>query len=89
MFFYETNIDGIDVKLMVNGKNKTADTVLYEKRIGEKSYYVVQAIPDTKVKTLYIVTVFIGKKDIKKKLHSSSMQKALMQRLKPILRMLL
>ena len=51
---------------MVNGKNKTADTVLYEKNIGEKSYYVVQAIPDTKAKTLYIVTAFIGKKGYKK-----------------------
>lgn len=51
---------------MVNGKNRTADTVLYEKSIGEKSYYVVQAVPDTKAKTLYIVTAFIGKKGYKK-----------------------
>ena len=51
---------------MVNGKNKTADTVLYEKAIGEKAYYVVQAVPDTKAKTLYIVTAFIGKKGYKK-----------------------
>lgn len=51
---------------MVNGKNRTADTVLYEKAIGEKSYYVVQAVPDTKAKTLYIVTAFIGKKGYKK-----------------------
>ena len=51
---------------MLNGKNRTADTVLYEKEIGEKSYYVVQAVPDTKAKTLYIVTAFIGKKGYKK-----------------------
>ena len=51
---------------MANGKNKTADTVLYEKNIGEKSYYVVQAVPDTKAKTLYIVTAFIGKEGHKK-----------------------
>lgn len=51
---------------MVNGRNKTADTVLYEKNIGEKSYYVVQAVPDTNAKTLYIVTAFIGKKGYKK-----------------------
>ena len=51
---------------MVNGKNRTADTVLYEKSIGEKAYYVVQAVPDTKAKTLYIVTAFIGKKGYKK-----------------------
>ena len=33
---------------------------------GEKSYYVVQAVPDTKAKTLYIVTAFIGQKGYKK-----------------------
>lgn len=51
---------------MVNGKNRTANTVLYEKAIGEKAYYVVQAVPNTKAKTLYIVTAFIGKKGYKK-----------------------
>ena len=51
---------------MVNGKNRTVDTVLYEKNIGTKSYYVVQAVPDTKAKTLYIVTAFIGKEGYKK-----------------------
>ncbi len=51
---------------MVNGRNRTVDTVLYEKNIGTKSYYVVQAVPDTKAKTLYIVTAFIGKEGYKK-----------------------
>lgn len=51
---------------MSNGRNRTADTVLYEKNIGEKSYYVVQAVPDTKAKTLYVVTAFIGKEGYKK-----------------------
>lgn len=32
-----------------------------EKIIGDKSYYVVQAVPVTKAKTLYIVGAFIGK----------------------------
>lgn len=36
-----------------NGKNRPAPTVLYEKSIGDKSYYVVQAVPDTKAKILY------------------------------------
>lgn len=48
-------------KHFVNGKTEWTNTVLYEKEIGEKSYYVVQAVPDTKAKTLYIVTAFIGK----------------------------
>jgi len=51
---------------MQDGKNRTAETVLYEKGIGNKSYYVVQAIADTKAKTLYIVSAFIGKKEYKK-----------------------
>ena len=51
---------------MRDGRNRTADTVLYEKKIGAKSYYVVQAVPDTKAKTLYIVTAFIGKSGYKK-----------------------
>lgn len=46
---------------MRNGKNRTADTVIYEKGIGERTYYAVQAVADTKAKTLYIVTAFIQK----------------------------
>ena len=49
-----------------NGKNRLAPTVLYEKSIGDKSYYVVQAVPDTKAKILYIVSAFIGKSGYKK-----------------------
>ncbi len=49
-----------------DGKNRLAPTVLYEKRVGEKSYYVVQAVPETKAKTLYVVTAFIGKSGYKK-----------------------
>lgn len=45
---------------MKDGFNRTAETVLYEKDIGSKSYYVVQAVPNSKKKTLYIVSAFIG-----------------------------
>lgn len=48
-----------------DGKNRPAKTVLYEKKIGEKSYYVVEAVPETKKRTLYIVTAFIGKSGYK------------------------
>ena len=51
---------------MKNGFNRTADTVLLEKEIGEKSYYVVEAIAETKAKTVYIVSAFIGEKGYKK-----------------------
>ena len=48
-----------------NGQMKPADTILYEKQNGDGSYYVVQAVPDTKKKTLYVVTAFIGKSGYK------------------------
>ena len=48
-----------------NGKSRPADTVIYETDIGSKSYYVVQTAVDTKKKTLYIVTAFIGEKGYK------------------------
>ena len=52
---------------MRDGRNRTAPTVLYEKEIGVNSYYVVEAVPETKAKTLYIVSAFIGKKGYKNK----------------------
>lgn len=52
---------------MRDGRNRTAPTVLYEKEIGTNSYYVVEAVPETKAKTLYIVSAFIGKKGYKNK----------------------
>lgn len=52
---------------MKNGQNKTADTILYEKSIGNQSYYVVQAVADTKAKTLFVVSAFIGKPGYKNK----------------------
>lgn len=49
-----------------NGFNKNAQTVKYEKKVNGV-YYVVQAVPNTKAKTLYIVTGYIAdKKSIKK-----------------------
>ena len=49
-----------------NGKTREANTILYETPIGTKSYYVVQAVMDTKKKMLFIVTAFIGKNSQKK-----------------------
>ena len=51
---------------MDNGKNRPAKTILYERSIGEKSYYVVQTAVDTKKKTLHIVSAFIGGSGFKK-----------------------
>jgi len=46
-----------------NGKPKQADTVLYSKSIGDSTYYVAQAVPNTKKKTLFIVTAYITKNE--------------------------
>ena len=53
-------------KNVINGKTQGAQTILYEKNIGDRSYYVVQAVPDTKSKTLFVVSAFIGEKGYKK-----------------------
>jgi hypothetical protein len=50
----------------VNGRNRTAKTVKYEKNLGDRNYYVVQAVANIEAKTLYIVTAYISKNDIKK-----------------------
>ena len=47
----------------MNGRQRRADTVLYTKDIGNNNYYVVQAVPETKNKTLYVVSAFIGGKE--------------------------
>jgi hypothetical protein len=49
-----------------NGFSKSANTILCEKRIGSKSYYVVQTAVETNKKTLYVVTAFIGNPGYKK-----------------------
>ena len=50
----------------INGRNRPAKTVLYEAPIGEKSYYVVEAVPDTTKNKLFIVSAFIGQQGYKK-----------------------
>ena len=52
---------------MKNGYNRTADTVRYEKNIGEDNYYVIQAVPEAKAKTLFVVGAYIGNQEHNKK----------------------
>ena len=59
---------------MKNGRNRTADTVLYEREIGEKSYYVVQAVPEAQAKTLFVVSAFIGEKGYERKIKNGTSQ---------------
>ncbi len=46
-----------------NGKTKNADTVVYSKKING-TFYVVEAVPMTKAKTLNIVSAYINKKAV-------------------------
>lgn len=40
-----------------------AKTVEIQKKIGDDFYYIVEAVPDTKLKKLRVVTAFINKND--------------------------
>ena len=52
---------------MRDGYNRTADTVRYEKNIGDENYYVIQAVPVTNAKTLFVVSAYIGTQEHNKK----------------------
>lgn len=45
------------------GKSKNAKTVVYVKKING-TYYLVQALPESKAKSLYIVSAYINKKGL-------------------------
>ena len=51
---------------MFRSRTEPFKTVLYEKTVGEKSYYAVEAVPNTSKKALYIVSAFICKSSNKK-----------------------
>ncbi len=59
-----------------NGKMKPSPTVIYEKGEGNLSYYVIHTIADSKKKTLYVTTAFIGQPGYKKGAQQSSDGKA-------------
>lgn len=46
-----------------NNDGTPARTILLQKKIGDKFYYVVEAVPDAQKKRLGIVTAYINKKD--------------------------
>ena len=58
----------------VNGKDRPAKTVLYQKDIGGVYYYVVQAVPDTKRRTLFVDSAFINKTKKVEDLYSANAQ---------------
>lgn len=61
----------------INGKNRPSDTILYEKEIGDKSFYVCQAVANNKKRMLYIVSAFIGNSGYKNKAYQSANAKSL------------
>ncbi len=36
---------------------------MIEKNIGKKNYYIIKAVPESKAKTLFIISSFIGNKE--------------------------
>lgn len=45
-----------------NGYNSGSPTIKYSKKV-DGTYYVVEAVPDTKAKSLYVVSAYISKKN--------------------------
>lgn len=46
-----------------NRDGSKAQTIEIQKNIGDEFYYVVEAVPDSKVKILHIVSAYINKND--------------------------
>lgn len=57
---YDTAERGIGSTGYRDAKNKAAKTVVFSKAV-DGTYYVVEAVPDTKAKTAYIVTAYMSK----------------------------
>jgi len=46
-----------------NSDGSPAKTILLQKNIGKEYYYIVEAVPDSSSKTLFVVSAFINKND--------------------------
>ena len=46
-----------------NADNTSAPEIILQKAIDEKYYYVVEAVPDSKAKSLFVVSAYINKND--------------------------
>ena len=60
----EGNEQSVEYK---NSDNTMAKTVVLQKKVGDGYYYVVEAMPDSKAKTLFVVSAYINKNDTFKK----------------------
>lgn len=57
-------IDGYEkIKSGIYSKEYHSQTVELQKKLGDMYYYVVEAVPDTKHKTLHVISAYINKND--------------------------
>lgn len=57
-------IDGYEkIKRGIYSKEYHSQTVELQKKLGDMYYYVVEAVPDTKHKTLHVISAYINKND--------------------------
>lgn len=47
-----------------NADNTPAQTIILQTAIDEKYYYVVEAVPDSKARSLYVTSAYINKRDL-------------------------
>lgn len=60
-----------------NSDGTPSKTILLQKNIGEEYYYIVEAVPDSGSKTLFVVSAFINKNDTYYEKHNKNYEKAL------------
>ena len=60
---YDKIREGEGSKQYKNGDGSKAKTVELQKKIDEEYYYVVEAVPDAKLKTLHVVSAYKNKND--------------------------
>lgn len=52
-----------NVKEYKNRDNTSAKTVVLQKRLEDETYYVIEAVPNSSAKSLYVVSVYKNKKN--------------------------
>lgn len=60
---YEKIKEGKGTKEFKNNDGTYSKTIVLQKKINDEYYYVVEAVPDAKLRTLHIVSAYKNKKD--------------------------
>ena len=61
---YDKICKGARSKEYRNADNTPAQTIILQTAIDEKYYYVVEAVPDSKARSLYVTSAYINKRDL-------------------------